>query len=116
MLRLLADENLNDRVARGLLLRQPDLDLVAVRDVGLAGLNDEEVLAWAAANGRIVLTNDRATMPDHARDRLSAAEGMPGLFVLKRRLSIGQAIDEILFIVECSEPAEWNGRIVYLPL
>ena len=30
MLRLLADENLNSDIVRGLLLRQPELDIVSV--------------------------------------------------------------------------------------
>ena len=63
MLRLLADENFNGDVVRGLLLRQPNLDIVCVQDVGLAGADDSDILAWAAENDRIVLTHDRATMP-----------------------------------------------------
>ena len=35
MLRLLADENFSGDIVRGLLLRQPDLDLVRAQDVGL---------------------------------------------------------------------------------
>lgn len=35
MLRLLADENFNGDIVRGLLLREPDLDIVRVQDVGL---------------------------------------------------------------------------------
>ena len=38
MLRLLADENFHGDIVRGLLLRQPDLDLVRVQDVGLTGV------------------------------------------------------------------------------
>jgi predicted nuclease of predicted toxin-antitoxin system len=64
MLRLLADENFNGDIVRGLLLRQPTLDVVRVQDVGLIGTDDSEILAWAAENNRIVLTHDRATMPD----------------------------------------------------
>jgi hypothetical protein len=41
---------------------------------------------------------------------------MPGVFVVSDRLSIGQAIEEILLINEYSEQAKWNGRVVYLPL
>lgn len=48
MLRLLADENFNDDIVRGLLLRQSDLDIVRVRDVGLAGADDPDILGWAA--------------------------------------------------------------------
>ena len=48
MLRLLADENFNGDIVRALLLRQPDLDIVRVQDVGLAGVGDPDILAWAA--------------------------------------------------------------------
>ena len=46
MLRLLADENFNGDIVRALLLRQPDLDIVRVQDVGLAGVVDPDILAW----------------------------------------------------------------------
>jgi hypothetical protein len=42
MLRLLADENFNGDIVRGLSLRQPDIDLVRVQAVGLAGAMDSE--------------------------------------------------------------------------
>ncbi len=116
MLRLLADENFNGDILRGLLLRQPDLDLVRVQDVGLAGADDPDILAWAAANNRIVLTHDRATMSDHAYARAAAADTMAGVFILNDRLPIGRAIEEILLLNECTEQAEWSGRAVHVPL
>ena len=116
MLRLLADENFNGDIVRGLLLRQPDLDLVRMQDVGLAGAEDPDILAWAAENDRILLTHDRATIPDYASERLVAGEGMAGVFILNDRFPVGQAIQEILLMVACSEQAEWTGRVVHLPL
>ena len=116
MLRLLADENFNGDIVRGLLLRRPDLDVVRVQDVGLAGADDPDVLAWAAENNRIILTHDRATMPEYAYERLDAGERMPGVFILHDRFPAGQAIQEILLMIECSEQAEWNGHVVHLPL
>jgi predicted nuclease of predicted toxin-antitoxin system len=70
MLSLLSDENLNGDIIRGLFLRQPNLDLVRVQDVGLIEVEDPVILAWAAENRRIILTHDRATMPDFAYERL----------------------------------------------
>ena len=116
MLRLLADENFNGDIVRGLLLRLGDLDLVRVQDVGLAGADDPDVLAWAASDDRIILTHDRATMPDFAYQRVSQGEAMSGVFILNDRLPVGQAIDEILLLIGCSEQAEWSGRAVHLPL
>lgn len=116
MIRLLPDENFNGDIVRGLLLRQPDLDLVRVQEVGLAGAEDPDVLAWAAQNNRIILTHDRATMPDYAYERASAEQAMCGVFILDDRFPIGRAIEEILLMSECSEQQEWRDRIVYLPL
>ena len=45
MLRLLADENFNGDIVRGLLRRRPELDLVRIQDVGLTGADDPSVLA-----------------------------------------------------------------------
>src|SRR2546421_1705860 len=114
MLRLLADENFHGDIVRGLLLRQPDLDLVRVQDVGLGGAEDPDVLAWAAENDRILLTFDRSTMADHAYERVVSGEVMPGLFILNDRFPVGRAIDEILLMAECSEQHEWSSRVVHI--
>jgi hypothetical protein len=48
VLRLLADENFNNDIVRGLKLRDPGLDVIRVQDVGLMRAGDPAVLAWAA--------------------------------------------------------------------
>jgi predicted nuclease of predicted toxin-antitoxin system len=116
MLRLLADENFNGDIVRGLLLRHSALDLVRVQDVGLAGADDADILAWAAENNRIVLTHDRATLPDYAYGRVAAGEPMAGVFILNDRFPVSKAIEEILLIVACTEQSEWSGRAVHVPL
>lgn len=116
MLRLLADENLNGTIVRGLLRSRPDITLVRVQDVGLEGADDPTILAWAAEHDYILLTHDLATMPDFAYERVSAGLAMPGVFVLNDRLSLRQAIDELLFLDECGEQDEWRNLVVYLPL
>jgi hypothetical protein len=116
MLRLVADQNFNGDIVRGLLFIDPALAIVRVQDVGLARADDLQILAWAAANDRIVLTHDRATMPDHAYSRVAAGGPMAGVFVVNDRLGIGIAINEIRLLDECSEQADWIGRVIYLPL
>ncbi|HAO11379.1 MAG TPA: hypothetical protein DCQ51_09470 [Planktothrix sp. UBA8407] len=116
MLRLLSDENFNGDIVRGLFLRQPDLDLLRVQDVGLRKVDDPEILDWATSNGRILLTHDRATMPDFAYERLSQGQQMSGLFVINDRMPVRQVIDELLLLIDCSEQDEWKGIVLYLPL
>jgi Domain of unknown function (DUF5615) len=116
MLRLLTDENFNGDIVRGLFLRQSNLDLLRVQDVGLREVDDPDILDWAARNDRIVLTHDRATMPDFAYERLLKGVQMSGLFVINDRMPIRQAIDELLLLINCSEHSEWKGIVLYLPL
>lgn len=116
MLRLLSDENFNGDIIRGLFLRQPNIDLLRVQDIGLRQVDDPAILDWAASNERILLTHDRATMPDFAYERLIKGEQMVGLFVINDRMLIRQAIDELSLLIDCSEQAEWKGIVLYLPL
>ena len=115
MLSLLADENFRGAIIRGMFLHQRDLDLVRVQDVGLQGQDDPTILSWAADNERIVITHDRATMPNFAYERIANEEIMPGLFVVNDRLSIKQAIDELLFYAMYTEQQEWNKKVLYIP-
>ena len=69
MLRLAADENFDNDILRGLLRRQPNLDIVRVQDIGLRGADDMDVLAWAAGERRVLVTHDAATVTRHAYAR-----------------------------------------------
>ena len=40
MLPLAADENFNNDIVRGLLRRNPDLNIVRLQDIGLSGADD----------------------------------------------------------------------------
>jgi hypothetical protein len=116
MLRLLADENFNNTIVRGILRQEPTVDIVRVQDVGLSGADDPTVLAWAAAHGRVLLTHDLATVTHFAYERVRAGEPMPGVFEVRRTLPLGQVIDDLILIAECSMPGEWENQVAYLPL
>jgi len=92
MLSFLSDENFNGDIIRGLFLRQPNLDLLRVQDVGLQEVDDPIILEWAVINNRILLTHDRATMPDFAYERLNKGKDMAGMFVINDRMVTRQAI------------------------
>ena len=78
-MRLLADENFNGAIVRGLMRRLPELDLIRVQDVGLIHADDPTILEWAASEGRILLTYDVATVTRYAYDRVDLSLSMPGV-------------------------------------
>lgn len=116
MLFLVADENFNNTIYRGLLRIKPNLDIVRVQDVGLFSADDQAVLEWAAKENRILLTHDVATITKYAYERVNAGKYMPGVIEVNRKVPIGTAIEEILFIAETCGHGELAGQILYLPL
>ena len=116
MLRLVADENFNNRIVRGLLHRKSGLDIVRIQDIGLSGADDQAVLEWAAQEGRVLLTHDVRTITQYAYERVDAGQLMPGVFEVSPDMSIGRAIKDILLLAEYSFDGEWEGQIRYLPL
>jgi hypothetical protein len=115
LLHFLADENFSTDIVSGLLLREPDLDIVRVQDVGLSGASDPVVLARAALESRILLTRDAETMTKFAYERVRAGQAMPGVFEVGFDVPLGTAMD-ILLIAQCSLEGEWEGQVRYLPL
>lgn len=116
MIRFAADEDFNNDVVRALRRSLPDVNIVGVRDAGRGGRPDPDVLAWAAEEGRVLLTHDVTTMTRHALERVARGEPMPGLIAVHQRLSIGSVVDDLLLVASCSLPSDWADRIHFLPL
>jgi predicted nuclease of predicted toxin-antitoxin system len=116
MLRLASDADVDGDIVRGLLRASPGLDLVRVQDAGLREAPDPAILEWAASEGRVLITSDRNTMVGFAYERVKAGQSMPGLLALRRNVSIGQAIEDILLIEQCHDEGELADQVVYIPL
>ncbi len=80
--RFLADENLNREIVTGLLRLVEDIDIVRVQDVGLRTVDDPVILQWAAAEGRVLVTHDIATVPDFASQ--AEEHKSPGISLRKK--------------------------------
>ena len=116
MLRLLIDQDLDQVILRGLLLRVPNLDVLTAHQVGLSDASDPDLLAWAAEHTRVVVTHDRSTMPYHAGARIAKGETVAGVITVSRRLPVSQVINDLEIIVSCSDKDEWENVIKHLPL
>ncbi len=115
MLRFVADENFNNNIVRGLLRRQPELDIVRVQDVGLTSADDPMVLKWASQEGRILLTHDVATITQYAYERVEAGLSMPGVFEMSLEVPISRAIEDIYYWRNVVLMANGKGKYVTFP-
>jgi hypothetical protein len=116
VIRFLADENFNGIITRGLLRRQPLIDLVTAREVGLGGADDPALLRWAADQARVTLTHDVRTLAGFAYDYVLQGLSMSGVIEVAASLPTALVIDDLLLIAEASSQEEWAGQVIYLPL
>jgi len=116
MIRLLADENFNGKIVRGVRREHPEADLVRVQDTSINQADDPTVLEWAAQEGRILLTHDLKTMIGYANSRVVAGQPMPGVIAVPDSLPIGQVIADLLIILDASEMSDWDNLVSFLPL
>ena len=114
MIRLLADENFRGPILDGLLLREPDLDIVRVQDVGLESQDDPTILEWAAQNDRILLTQDVSTVTRYAYERVRAGKKMPGVIEVPQTMQIGEAVQEILLVALAGENRDFENQVWYV--
>lgn len=114
-MRLLFDENFHGDVLRGLPRTYPALDYIRVQDVPeIYGKSDDDVLAWAAQAGRILLSQDYRTIPKAAYARISDSQPMPGVIMCPDTMPVGETIDYLIVLIGVSDPAEYVNRVSYL--
>ncbi len=115
MLRLVFDENFPIAVCNGLCRQQPLLDVLHVTQIGLRGILDPDLLAWAAVNNRVVASLDRKTLIRDANHRVQNGLPMPGVILVRRTISHQQAIDELALCAMASDPPDMQGVVQFLP-
>jgi hypothetical protein len=116
MLRLASDADVHGEIIRGLRRRLPEIDFVRAQDALPESTPDAVVLAWAVAENRILITNDRNTMIGFAYQRVVAGQPVPGLIATTNEQSIGSAIDDILLVAEYMPEEEIRDQVVvFLP-
>jgi len=116
MLKLFIDENLDQRILRGVRVHIPNLTYIVAQEAGLARADDATLLEWAAENRRVLVTHDRETMLRTVNKRLRAGRRMPGLVIVRQELPLGKAIEDLVLLLECSTESDLENRVVFIPL
>jgi hypothetical protein len=86
---------LDGRILRGLRRLAPEIDFRTAHDAELEGLSDPEVLQVVAESDRILISQDRGTMPRHFREFIRDHES-PGVILLREGIAIAGAIEELM--------------------
>jgi predicted nuclease of predicted toxin-antitoxin system len=102
------DENCDPRIAAGLALH--GVDVTTTAEARLLQASDEAQLAFAVAQGRVMVTQDT----DFLRLAAAGQETSGIAFFPAQGRSIGQIIRDLLLIWEVYEPEEMRNRVEYL--
>lgn len=116
MLRLLLDEHIPAAVLRYLQRTYPGrVTVTRVVDVGLKGAADPDVLAWAASERYILVSQDKAMLTDFAYERVRFGQPMPGVITITRALPLGVLLAELALVAECGDERDFENLVYYLP-
>ncbi|MBD2205520.1 DUF5615 family PIN-like protein [Calothrix sp. FACHB-1219] len=117
-IKYLIDENLPPLYQQQLLRYQPELTVFMVGEPGTPpkGTLDPEILIWCELNNFILVTNNRTSMPIHLAEHIRQNRHIPGIFVFRRKASIGQIINDLIFIFQLNDAEEFQDSITHIPL
>lgn len=113
--RFLADHDLNEHIVTGVRRREPTIEFVRVRDLGMQDRPDADVLEYADQQGFVVISHEVNTMPAEAYARLAAGKTIPGLLMVQQTEPVGAIIESLLLIWSASEAEEWKNQVYFLP-
>jgi predicted nuclease of predicted toxin-antitoxin system len=113
--RFQADNDLDQRIVVATLRLDPAIDFRTAPAAGLHNVPDEQVLAYAAREGRVLVSHDRRTMPEHFGRFLSAGAPSPGLIIVSAKLPVGRAAEWLHLLWEATSAEEYVNSIYDLP-
>jgi predicted nuclease of predicted toxin-antitoxin system len=118
--KFLLDADLPRALFTALQREAPELDVLRVQQAGLRTAADPDILAFAAKEGRILVTKDKATMRDFAAERIARGEPMPGLLIIRpaylRGLrGLGEIVRELIGTNRLSDAKDWEAVLRFIP-
>jgi len=97
-------------------LRLRSIDVLTAQEDGSAELDDDSLLQRATFLGRVLVSQDEDLLRERMR-RLRQQKDFSGIIYSHQpRITIGQMVEDLALIARATSPAEWRGRIEYLPI
>ncbi|HAK96359.1 MAG TPA: hypothetical protein DCM87_15545 [Planctomycetes bacterium] len=108
MIRFHLDEHVDPAVAVG--LRQRGIDVTTTSDAGLERGSDAAQLAFALAENRVLISNDKDFLRLHA----SGMQHSGIVCYSPSRRSAGDLVRWLALMHECLAPADMAGRVEFI--
>jgi len=76
---------------------------------------DPAILTWAEREARVLITNDKKSMPGHLNDHRKAGGHSPGIFIVRSQSTIPEIVSFLASAAYASDPSEWADLITFIP-
>lgn len=111
-----ADNDLNRLIVAATYRREPTIDFQTAQTAQLDYLDDETVLQLAAAEGRVLVSHDKRTLPVHLTSFLKKGNRSPGvLLVIPQDVPLRMVVDTLVLIWADDRPEDWENAVTVIP-
>jgi len=116
-IRFLLDENLPHKLKLAIWRLNPEIDIVRVGDpdAPLLGTSDPELLRYLEISQRLLVTDNRKSMPGHLEDHWQAGGHIWRLIWLRPGTTLGSWAEAILLLWETTDSEEWIDQLDWIP-
>lgn len=104
-----ADADIDLAIVKGVVRRYPETA------AGLEGVKDANVLLLSSKQQRVLVTNDRRTMPIEFGMFIESSRSS-GVLVVSKKLPMKIVIEELILIWSTSTAEEWIDQIADIPI
>ena len=108
MIRLHLDESVRNAIAVG--MRSRGADVTTTAEAGLLGASDEDHIAYALSEGRVIVTHD----DDFLALASSGIEHAGICYCRQQKHSIGELLRTLLVVRECCSQDDMRGHVEFL--
>ncbi|MFM6063475.1 MAG: hypothetical protein ACKPAE_13895, partial [Microcystis panniformis] len=116
-IKFLLDENLSPRLKVAVLRLNPEIDILRVGEPNtpLLGTLDPDVLQYLGLSQRLLVTDNRTSMPEHLEEYWQKNQQIWGLFWIRPTTTMGKLAKELIIIWETTEAEEWIDIVDWIP-
>ena len=101
------DENISKAVVEG--LRRRGVDVLTTQEAGMMGATDQEHLALAREQGRVIFTQDDDFLRIHARGEIHA-----GIVYVHQRTPVGEVIRGLMLVYQLLDADDMKDHVEFL--
>ncbi|MBD2184211.1 DUF5615 family PIN-like protein [Aerosakkonema funiforme] len=116
-IRFLLDENLSKQIKMAVLRLNSSIDILCVGepDAPPFGTLDPEILSYVDLSQRLLVTDNRKSMPGHLELHWAEGKQIWGLVWVRPATSLGKLAESIYLLWETYEAQEWIDRVDWIP-